>query len=91
MANNRLWLVHRPSKTRLCLGKRMGTGWYAAPDPKRLEAFYDWIESEHFGTMDDFKLLIEINERVTQSAVLQDKWTYDDYPLFRGQQNTKEN
>lgn len=31
MANNRMFLVHRPSGNRVYLGKRMAVGWYDAP------------------------------------------------------------
>jgi len=82
MANNRLWMLHRPSKTAVCLGKRMGSGWYRPPDPKLLEAFYDFIEVEHFDMMDDFELLIEHSDRVANS-VTRDKWTYEDFKVFK--------
>ena len=83
MANNRLWLLHRPSKRAVLLGKRMGMGWYEALSSKTLQKFYDFLEDEHFVTMDDFELLIEDQERVTAS-VLRDDWVICDFETFKG-------
>ena len=57
MANNRLWLVHRPSGRRVFLGKRMAWGWYGAPEDTgaRLNAMFEAIECDQ----DDFELVME--------------------------------
>ncbi len=81
MANNRVWLLHRPSLTIVHLGKRMGTGWYNPPEPELLQAFYDFLEAEHFETMDDFEILIEGREYSANPG--QDEWTYDDFTIFK--------
>lgn len=39
MANNRLFLVHRPSGTKIYLGKRMAVGWYDGPSTEVNEFF----------------------------------------------------
>ena len=57
MANNRLWLVHRPTGRAVKLGKRMAWGWYDPPSQARLQAFFDAIPYNQ----DDFFLAIEDN------------------------------
>ena len=84
MANNRLWLLHRPTKKAVMIGKRMGHGWYLL-HPKdigeTLCRFYDHIELKSFSEMDDFQLIIEQNDRVI-NPVISDYWTYDDFEIF---------
>lgn len=43
MANNRMFLVHKPSKLGVGLGKRMSWGWYNAPEKDELERFYAYL------------------------------------------------
>ncbi len=76
MANNRLYLVHRPTGFALFLGKRMLRGWYSGDGgipEARLNAFYDridalygeapkgWNLSEALTGQDDFILVLEDN------------------------------
>jgi len=58
MADNRMWLIHKPSKIGIRLGKRIGYGWHAAPDKSELERFYKYI-AETYGDQDDFILAME--------------------------------
>lgn len=67
MANNRMYLLHRPSGNHLYLGKRMGTssikpernGWYDAPLQSDIEDFYA-KSTDHFADhIDDFVLCME--------------------------------
>lgn len=67
MANNRMYLVHRPSGKSIMLGKRMGAGWYQAPTRERMEEFFDgaeahWHASGWDASQDDFMLVMEDNE-----------------------------
>jgi hypothetical protein len=62
MANNRMFLVHIPSKLGIYIGKRMGFGWYDAPEKPKLEAFYDYLEQNPIGSQDDFTLIMESSE-----------------------------
>lgn len=60
MANNYLFLVHRPSSKSVLIGKRMGYGWYIREPEKlgqRLMKFYE--EMEGLPGQDDFVLAIE--------------------------------
>lgn len=61
MANNRMWLIHKPSKLGVMLGKRMAWGWYSAPDTEHLESFYKYLEQnpDPEGRQDDFVLAME--------------------------------
>lgn len=62
MANNRLWLLHRPSGERIFLGKRMALGWYGAPDDlgAQITELYEKIEREYgVEEQDDFVLAME--------------------------------
>lgn len=44
MANNRLYLVHKPTGTSVKLGKRMGQGYYMAVEAEKLQEFFDTCE-----------------------------------------------
>lgn len=61
MANNRLYLLHRPSNLAICIGKRMGFGWYCPPESDEIRRFYDTtaLRSDP-NTQDDFVLTDEI-------------------------------
>lgn len=71
MANNRMWLIHKPSKLGIKLGKRLGWGWYAAPETSELERFYDYL-AEQADNQDDFVLAME---DCTESSCFGD-WEY---------------
>lgn len=57
MANNRLWLVHRPSGAAVMLGKRLADGWYNPPSVEAMNTFFEAAAME--GHQDDFVLAIE--------------------------------
>jgi len=65
MANNRMFLVYRPTGRAIHLGKRMGFGWYKdLPDhvPPLIEALFNHAEEaalEHGYDQDDFVLAME--------------------------------
>jgi len=61
MANNRMWLIHRPTKLGIMLGKRLGFGWYKPPETKELERFYEYLEKnmDSEQSQDDFVLAME--------------------------------
>ena len=64
MANNRMFLVHRPSGMAVFLAKRMGYGWYSVPETiqDRLHTLFKMVE-DHGCTsavnQDDFCLAME--------------------------------
>ena len=75
MANNRMWLIHKPSQLGVLLAKRMGIGWYDAPSGERLNRFYDYLEAEFgFEGQDDFVLAME---DCKESSCF-DNWKYTD-------------
>ena len=59
MANNRMFLIHKPSKLGIMLGKRMGYGWYNAPEADRLNDFYEYLAESVKGEQDNFVLAME--------------------------------
>ncbi len=62
MANNRVFLIHKPSKLGIMLGKRMGWGWYKPPEKDEIQRFYDYLSNEQpydDGSQDDFVLAME--------------------------------
>lgn len=60
MANNRMFLLHRPTGLAISLGKHMGTGWYSPPTNEQLQDFYDEIETVcGGGPSEDFILGME--------------------------------
>ena len=77
MANNRLWLIHRPSGASVYLGKRMGLGWYQdKPEQlaEKLEEFFKEAEGGSDGhTQDDFILGLEDASGAPSAT---DKWQY---------------
>jgi hypothetical protein len=77
MANNRLWLVHRPTGKGVQLGKRMGWGWYNAADNERLQRLFDYIEDlgGPLAEQDDFCLCIEDG---TDAPTCDQGWVYGD-------------
>lgn len=63
MANNRMYLVHKPSKTGVYIGKRMGHGWYCGAQydtGKAIAEFYEYLENnEDIREQDEFILVQE--------------------------------
>jgi hypothetical protein len=57
MANNRLWLVHRPTGEAVRLGKRLSDGWYDPPSIDAMNAFFE--RAAVCGEQDDFVLALE--------------------------------
>ena len=72
MANNRMFLIHKPSKIGIYFGKRMAAGWYDAPEKDYIERYYDYLEDNFFDTRDD---LILAMEDCTDSTCFED-WNY---------------
>ena len=61
MANNRIWLVYRPTGKAVFLGKRMADGWYGVPDDikQRIEALFQHISDDDGYFQDDLMLAME--------------------------------
>lgn len=77
MANNRMWLHHKPTGNAICLGKRMGDGWYHTGGNQTLNEFYESCHQDLDGIgTDDFILLME-DANVAPHA--SDDWVYDDH------------
>ena len=60
MANNRMWLLHKPTGKAVFLGKRMDDSWYGTPDDvcHRIQALF--AAANEFGDGgDDFALAME--------------------------------
>lgn len=82
MANNRLWLVHRPTGFTAHLGKRMAWGWYTSDISAQvdLDAFYarctEALETGTEGSQDDFVLAIEDDQEGAPAATT--AWHYVD-------------
>lgn len=77
MANNRLWLVHRPSGLSVFLGKRMASGWYGAPPDlgEKLNSLFTAAEDAE-GSQDDFVLAIEDADHAPGCT---DQWVYENH------------
>ena len=76
MANNRMWLIHKPSKLGIMLGKRLAWGWYSPPETSHFEKFYNYLKGFDYltfgGGQDDFVLAME---DCTESKLF-DEWKY---------------
>lgn len=85
MANNRLWLVHRPTGESVFLGKRMGVGWYGAHNDlgSRINEFFSTCEDKgDANNQDDFVLAIEDASDAPNAT---DEWVYEDHkPRLHG-------
>lgn len=62
MANNYMWLVHRPSGLTCSLGKRLAREWYRPSIADKIEQFYfdcyQWVMING-GSQDDMMLVME--------------------------------
>ncbi|MFH1236649.1 MAG: hypothetical protein V1685_07025 [Parcubacteria group bacterium] len=77
VANNRLWLVYRPTGKAVFLGKRMATGWGSTPDDvkERIEALFDHIAEVYPNhSQDDLCLAMEENQ--SGNTKIETKWQY---------------
>jgi hypothetical protein len=63
MANNRIYLVFRPTKEAVYLGKRMDSGYYNVPDDiqERLQQLFEHAEGALTLKQDDFCVALESN------------------------------
>jgi hypothetical protein len=81
MANNRMFLVYRPTGDAVFLGKRMGFGWYGAPQDLEIRLSALFARSEEAASQnpqysqDDFLLAMEDNEGAIH-AINGDSWDY---------------
>ena len=80
MANNRMFLVYRPTGDCVFLGKRMAEGWYATPEDvaTRLIALFEKAEAAAFMSgsfsLDDFALAME---RAPVTGLVIEDWQYE--------------
>jgi hypothetical protein len=77
MANNRMFLVYRPTGDVVYLGKRMGYGWYGTPEDvaQRIAALFEKAENAAGGdiSQDDFAIALEFGDN--QPHAISD-WKY---------------
>jgi len=71
MANNRMWLIHKPSKLGVMLGKQLDGGWYKAPEKTTLDGFYEYLEL-NYDDGDNFILAMED----CKNSYCFDNWVY---------------
>ena len=79
MADNRMWLIHKPSKLGIMIGKRLGWGWDAYLEKNELQRFYAYLANEESdtGSGDDFILA---QEDCSKSNCF-DNWEYTDHKV----------
>ena len=71
MANNRMFLVHRPSGLAVFLGKRMGHKWYTTDRSISVQNLFDVLENED--GRDDFAIALE---DATGATLAIGEWEY---------------
>jgi hypothetical protein len=62
MANNRMYLIHRPTGKTITIAKQYGIGWSVGHEPslsERLEKFFQDLESQMHDGDSDFVLALE--------------------------------
>jgi len=80
VANNRMWLIHKPSGIGVMIGKRLAIGWHHAPKKDKLQSFYSYICDYYPESQDDFVLAME---DCTGSTCYND-WKYSSDPIIEG-------
>ena len=74
MANNRMFLIHRPTMIGIMLGKRMGYGWYRPPSEEDMSVFYDIaIDHSDGQSQDDFFIGFDDAELVQNGEQVNDE------------------
>ena len=68
MADNRMYLVHRPTGLAVFLGKRMARDWYGGEDVPIQQLFDALEEMAYEGNQDDFAIAME-NARDAPMAI----------------------
>ena len=79
MANNRMFLVYRPTGDAVFLGKRLGRGWYGTREDlaERIAELFHRAESaaaEGALSQDDFGIALEVGEHQPHAI---DRWRYE--------------
>lgn len=61
MANNRMWLLHKPTGKAVFLGKRMGDQWYGTPEDvaAMIAILFETSYSDQYIGNDNFCLAME--------------------------------
>ena len=59
MADNRMWLIHRPTRLGVMIGRRNGLGWDKAPEQEDVQRFFEYLKINPEGSQDDFFLAME--------------------------------
>jgi len=59
VADNRMWLVHRPTGKAIMLAKMLASPWYKIAEAEEIEEFLDHIYTTEIGTHSDFVLALE--------------------------------
>lgn len=74
MANNRMYLLHSPSRNAVYLGKRMGWGWYSVPEniKDRIELLFKMVEDQG-ESQDDFCIAMEDG---SEGKLIDSDWGY---------------
>lgn len=90
MANNKIYLVYRPTGYAVCIGRRIGFGWSVYEDVKEdLETLYELIEKDVLDMdtdEDDFFLAMEDSN----SPNVITKWKYESKKEFSWLSKIKE-
>jgi len=74
MANNRMFLVHKPTMLGVRLGRRGAWGWHSPDSSEELARFYLYLERNSVGSQDDFHIFME---DCGESSCYSD-WSYTD-------------
>lgn len=90
MANNRMYLMHRPSGLYIYLGKRLANGWFDIPDNLgfKIEQLHRNIWEEGYYTTDDF--CIGLEDATGAPMAMEITWT-DDFTRLKKSPRPREN
>jgi hypothetical protein len=83
MANNRMYITHRPTGKSVYIGKRMGCGWYGVPEnlSETVQNLFEDTEETGKCGQDDFIISME---DASEAPKCTDKWTGRKGPDGRG-------
>lgn len=76
MANNRIFLCHRPTGRAIMLGKCMLNGMYKTPTQKELQEFFDDIYHTSLRELEDALDLCLCMERGSKRKYIDLDWNY---------------
>ncbi len=74
MANNRMFIMHKPSGKKVYIGKRMSHGWHGVPDniQEMITKLFEYVEYDFIEDGDSFVICLEDNSSFKEAIEVDD-------------------